>query len=55
MVVGTPGRLVDHLDRGSLDPGEMEAIVLDEAYRVLRDDSLRAAYRAHLREPGEAA
>lgn len=31
------------------------AAALDEAYRVLRDDSLRATYRDHLREPGEAA
>ncbi|MEZ4400539.1 MAG: hypothetical protein R3B06_11005 [Kofleriaceae bacterium] len=30
-------------------------VVLDEAYRVLRDDALRAAYRDHLRDPGAAA
>jgi len=36
VVVGTPGRLIDHLDRGSLDPGEIRYVVLDEADEMLR-------------------
>src|SRR5690606_14449544 len=31
IVVGTPGRLRDHITRGSLDISELRAIVLDEA------------------------
>jgi len=35
VVVGTPGRLLDHLNRGSIDPSEVAAVVLDEADRML--------------------
>ncbi len=35
IVVGTPGRLLDHLNRGSIDTSEVGAIVLDEADRML--------------------
>jgi len=35
VVVGTPGRLLDHLNRGSIVPGEIGAVVLDEADRML--------------------
>lgn len=35
IVVGTPGRLVDHLERGSLDPSELRVVVLDEADEML--------------------
>ena len=35
VVVATPGRLVDHLARGSIDPGQVGAVVLDEADRML--------------------
>jgi ATP-independent RNA helicase DbpA len=35
VVVGTPGRLVDHLERGSLDPRSVRMLVLDEADRML--------------------
>ncbi|MEO1187666.1 MAG: DEAD/DEAH box helicase [Pseudomonadota bacterium] len=34
-VVGTPGRLVDHLRRGSLDLDQIHAIVLDEADEMM--------------------
>ena len=35
VVVGTPGRLLDHLRRGSLDLGALRTLVLDEADRML--------------------
>ena len=35
MVVGTPGRLVDHLERGSLQLDSLRALVLDEADEML--------------------
>jgi ATP-dependent RNA helicase DeaD len=35
VVVGTPGRLLDHLQRGSIDVSDVGAIVLDEADRML--------------------
>src|SRR3546814_3643046 len=42
IVVGTPGRLRDHLERGSLVPTHLRAVVLDEADEMLdlgfRDD-----------------
>ncbi|MBA53818.1 MAG: ATP-dependent RNA helicase [Pseudomonadales bacterium] len=36
VVVGTPGRLLDHLRRGSLDISEVKTLVLDEADEMLR-------------------
>jgi ATP-dependent RNA helicase DeaD len=58
VVVGTPGRLLDHLTRGSLDPAHLRALVLDEADQMLdlgfRDEleaiveRLPAARRTHL-------
>ncbi len=42
VVVGTPGRLLDHLERGTIDPSRVSTVVLDEADRMLdlgfRDD-----------------
>ncbi|MFO1074584.1 MAG: DEAD/DEAH box helicase, partial [Geminicoccaceae bacterium] len=35
VVVGTPGRLRDHLERGHLDIAELRALVLDEADEML--------------------
>ncbi|MBT9501824.1 MAG: ATP-dependent RNA helicase DbpA [Burkholderiaceae bacterium] len=35
IVVGTPGRLMDHLDRGTLNLGALNTLVLDEADRML--------------------
>jgi superfamily II DNA/RNA helicase len=35
VVVGTPGRVIDHLDRGTLDLSEVEIAVLDEADEML--------------------
>ena len=36
VVVGTPGRVIDHLERGSLDISELRCLVLDEADEMLR-------------------
>ncbi len=35
VVVGTPGRLLDHLERGAIDSSFAEAVVLDEADQML--------------------
>ncbi|WP_051297746.1 DEAD/DEAH box helicase [Brevibacterium album] len=36
VVVGTPGRVIDHLKRGSLDLGALRHLVLDEADEMLK-------------------
>ncbi len=35
IVVGTPGRLRDHIERGALDLGALKAVILDEADEML--------------------
>src|SRR5699024_6992999 len=35
VVVGTPGRVIDHLQKGSLDSSELRVMVLDEADEML--------------------
>lgn len=35
IVIGTPGRVIDHLDRGTLDLSKVRMVVLDEADRML--------------------
>jgi ATP-dependent RNA helicase DeaD len=45
IVVGTPGRLKDHLERGNLDLGALRVIVLDEA-----DEMLDMGFREDLEE-----
>jgi ATP-dependent RNA helicase RhlE len=34
IIVATPGRLIDHMDRGTIDPSNLEILVLDEADRM---------------------
>ncbi|MDS9991071.1 DEAD/DEAH box helicase, partial [Xylella fastidiosa] len=36
VIVGTPGRVIDHLERGTLDLSELKTLVLDEADEMLR-------------------
>jgi ATP-dependent RNA helicase DeaD len=50
IVVGTPGRLCDHLERGSLDLSKLEAVVLDEA-----DEMLDMGFREDLERLLDAA
>ncbi|WFN94122.1 DEAD/DEAH box helicase [Gordonia sihwensis] len=35
VIVGTPGRVIDHLDKGTLDLSQLEFLVLDEADEML--------------------
>ncbi len=50
IVVGTPGRLRDHLERGALDLSALRAVVLDEA-----DEMLDMGFRDDLEEILDAA
>jgi ATP-dependent RNA helicase DeaD len=36
VVVGTPGRVIDHIEKGSLDLSNLKTLVLDEADEMLR-------------------
>tara|TARA_R110002072_G_scaffold273219_1_gene433672 strand:- start:70185 stop:71603 length:1419 start_codon:yes stop_codon:yes gene_type:complete len=48
IVIGTPGRLLDHLARGSLEPDSIGTLVLDEVDRMLDmgfGDEVRAIVR----------
>jgi ATP-dependent RNA helicase DeaD len=50
IVVGTPGRLKDHLERGNLDLRDLRVVVLDEA-----DEMLDMGFREDLEEILDAA
>ncbi|QNA90246.1 DEAD/DEAH box helicase [Massilia sp. Dwa41.01b] len=36
IIVGTPGRVIDHMEKGSLDLSQLKTLVLDEADEMLR-------------------
>ncbi|MDU3848354.1 MAG: ATP-dependent RNA helicase DeaD [Citrobacter koseri] len=61
IVVGTPGRLLDHLKRGTLDLSKLSGLVLDEADEMLRmgfiedamPEAIRRITRRFMKEPQE--
>ena len=53
VVVGTPGRILDHLSRKSLKLNELKTVVLDEADEMLRDGFPYRRCRYYLAETPE--
>src|SRR5688572_20604288 len=53
VVVGTPGRLIDHLDRGSLNLSKVRVIVLDEADEMLKMGFIEEVERILAGAPAE--
>ncbi len=41
VVIGTPGRVLDHLQQGTLDPSKIKYVVLDEADEMLNMNFFR--------------
>ncbi|WKE65231.1 DEAD/DEAH box helicase [Gallaecimonas kandeliae] len=53
VVVATPGRMIDHLDRGSLTLDSIKAVVLDEADEMLRMGFIEDVERILSETPAE--
>jgi ATP-dependent RNA helicase DeaD len=53
IIIGTPGRLIDHIERGTLDLSGIETVVLDEADEML-DMGFRDDIERILRETPES-
>ena len=53
IVIATPGRLLDHLDRGSIELGSIEILVLDEADRMLDMGFIRDIERVIAQTPSK--
>jgi ATP-dependent RNA helicase RhlE len=53
VVIATPGRLLDHLERGTIDLSQIEALVLDEADRMLDMGFLPAIRRILAKLPSK--
>lgn len=53
IVVATPGRLMDHMERGSIDLKRIEVLVLDEADRMLDMGFIKAVQRIVSALPGK--
>eukprot|EP00731_Ephydatia_muelleri_P005718 Em0002g1894a len=54
ILVGTPGRIIDHMERGTLNLGQLRHVILDEADRMLEsgfaedvDKILAASFGSH--------
>ncbi len=52
IVVGTPGRIIDHIERGNLDLSGLEYLVLDEADEMLRMGFIEAVQQIMRACPG---
>lgn len=52
IVVGTPGRILELLERGKLKLAEIKTLVIDEADRLLADDALEMVQRIIRACPG---
>jgi ATP-dependent RNA helicase RhlE len=52
IVVATPGRLIDHLDRRTVDLSQVETVVLDEADRMLDMGFIKPMERILKQVPG---
>lgn len=50
IVVGTPGRIIDHLERGTLDLSNLEVVILDEA-----DEMISMGFKEELEQILESA
>ena len=48
IVVGTPGRVFDHMERGTLDLSEVNYVVIDEADKMLSMGFIDQIGRAHV-------
>ena len=53
VIVGTPGRMIDHLDRGSLKLDHLKTLVLDEADEMLRMGFIDDVEKILQKTPGE--
>lgn len=53
VVVGTPGRVMDHLERGTLKIDKLQALVLDEADEMLRMGFIDAVETIMAKTPAE--
>jgi hypothetical protein len=53
-VVGTPGRVIDHLEKGSLDLSQLKTLVLDEADEMLRMGFIDDVEQILQEDPGDA-
>jgi ATP-dependent RNA helicase DeaD len=53
VIVGTPGRVQDHLDRGTLDLSGIQSLVLDEADEMLRMGFVEAVESILTKVPDE--
>ena len=51
IVVGTPGRVIDHMERGSLDVSGVDMFILDEADEMLRMGFIEEVERIFERMP----
>jgi hypothetical protein len=54
VIVGTPGRVIDHIQKGSLDLSQLKTLVLDEADEMLRMGFIDDVEQILQADPGRA-